>query len=354
MRILSVYISRTIIMTTALVLAVLICMAFFILLIGEFGDIGKGTYGIVSALQFAALSLPQMVYQIFPMVGLVGVMLGLGLLSNHSELIVMRAAGVSIAKITLSVMVGVLLMVGSITLLGESLAPKLMRYGQIQKAIDKSGGQAVATQHGTWIRDKSSFIHIETVLGDKKLQDVTRYQFNPQRQLITVAKADEIDFTQGHWQAKTVKRSNLSNQGISASISHDEIWDINLNPTILKVAEIEPEEMSLLHLDTLIHYKKANGLNAASYQLAFWQRILQPLATCVMMFLAIPFIFGPMRSVTMGFRLLAGVIVGFSFYILNQFFGPISLVYQLPPILAAILPTLLFALVAYIMMQRVR
>jgi len=75
----------------------------------------------------------------------------------------------------------------------------------------------------------------------------------------------------------------------------------------------------------------------------FWQRLFQPLATLVMICLAVPFIFGPLRTGTMGLRILSGVIVGFGFYILNQFFGPFSMVYQFPPLLAAGLPTLLFA-----------
>jgi len=73
-----------------------------------------------------------------------------------------------------------------------------------------------------------------------------------------------------------------------------------------------------------------------------------------MLFLAIPFIFGPLRSVTMGLRLVSGVVVGFSFYMLNQFFGPFSLVYNVPPFVAALLPSLLFFIIGVFLMRRVR
>jgi lipopolysaccharide export system permease protein len=71
---------------------------------------------------------------------------------------------------------------------------------------------------------------------------------------------------------------------------------------------------------------------------------MQPFATLVMIFLAIPFIFGPLRSVSMGLRIMAGVIVGFGFYILNQFLGPMSQVYQIPAVVAALVPTMVFAM----------
>jgi lipopolysaccharide export system permease protein len=354
MRILTYYIGRTIFATTLLVLLLLVCLGFFIQLIGEFGSVGKGSYGLLQALEYAALSLPQLIYQVFPMIGLVGVMLGLGLLTNHSELIVMRAAGVSVGQIARAVMIAVLIMVLLMTLMGEFVAPKLFRHAEVFKMTEKSSGQAIATQDSVWVRDQNSFIHIVLVLKNTKLQNVTRYVFNKQHQLLEVSHAKELDFTHGQWQASGVTTSMIHPDSITSKNVASESWDITLVPDILRVAQIDPEEMSLLYLKSVVEYKKKNNLNVGNYSLAFWQRLFQPLATGVMMFLAIPFIFGPMRSVTMGFRLLTGVLVGFAFYILNQFFGPISLVYQLPAVLAAILPTLLFAFVAYFMMRRLR
>ena len=103
-----------------------------------------------------------------------------------------------------------------------------------------------------------------------------------------------------------------------------------------------------------MQYKKGNKLEYIDYALPFWQRMLQPLATCVMILLAIPFVFGPLRQVSMGLRMLAGLGVGFSFYLLNQFFVPFSTVFQVPPFLAAVLPTCLFFLLGLFLLRRVR
>ena len=73
-----------------------------------------------------------------------------------------------------------------------------------------------------------------------------------------------------------------------------------------------------------------------------------------MVFLVIPCIFGPLRSATLGLRMIVAVAMGFGFYILNSFFGPMSIVYQFPPFLAATLPSLLFLCAGIILVKRVR
>ncbi len=110
-------------------------------------------------------------------------------------------------------------------------------------------------------------------------------------------------------------------------------------------------------LHELRQYMRAPGVHkqaARLYELAYLQRLIQPLTTVVMMVLAIPFIFGPLRSSTMGSKLLAGTGVGFGFYIINHSFGPLIQVYQWPPNVAAFVPTCLFALLGVYLMRRVR
>ena len=76
--------------------------------------------------------------------------------------------------------------------------------------------------------------------------------------------------------------------------------------------------------------------------MAFWRKVLQPVSIAVMMLLALSFVFGPLRSVTMGARVLSGVIFGFVFYVSDSVFGPMSLVYGISPIIGALAPSLLF------------
>ena len=101
-----------------------------------------------------------------------------------------------------------------------------------------------------------------------------------------------------------------------------------------------------------MQYRKGNGQDSSRYELAFWRKLLQPVSIAVMLLMALSFIFGPLRSVTMGARVIMGVLTGFGFFITNEVFGPLSLVYSLPPFVGAILPSLLFAGVAALLLQR--
>ena len=88
------------------------------------------------------------------------------------------------------------------------------------------------------------------------------------------------------------------------------------------------------------------------YELAFWRKVTQPISIAVMMLMALSFIFGPLRSVTMGARILSGVIAGFTFYISSEFFGPVSLVYQIPPVFGAVAPSIVFFGIAVMLLRR--
>ncbi|NNM59310.1 MAG: LPS export ABC transporter permease LptG [Legionellales bacterium] len=354
MKILDRYICKTILSTTLIVLLALISMDFFIQLMNEIDDIGRGNYGMVQALCFVLLELPRDVYQLFPMAGLIGCLMGLGLLASSSELVVMRAAGVSLWEITRAVFMAILIMVFIVTILGEGVGSKTIAYGERYKALARSGGQALATTNGLWLRDGQDFVRVKTVQATNELFGVTRYSFNEQHQMTQISYAAHAKYQHGVWNLENVQESHIDDSTgvVTATTVPASVWRMQLNPSVLKIAQIEPSEMSLAKLRQWIKYRKLNGLRYNNYLLTFWQRIFQPIATCVMMLLAIPFIFGPLRSATMGLRLVSGVIVGFSFYILNQLFGPISLVYQLPPILAAIIPILLFAGIGILFIRR--
>jgi lipopolysaccharide export system permease protein len=112
--------------------------------------------------------------------------------------------------------------------------------------------------------------------------------------------------------------------------------------------------MSLPTLRSYSQHLVQNGLQAGDFQWEFWKRIFQPLTTIVMSLLAIPFVLGSSRSVTMGWRVFFGIVIGFVFYILNAFLGQFSIVFQFSPLLAALFPTLLFASLGYVFARKVQ
>ena len=97
--ILSQYLMRTILTSTALVLVVLLALAGLFEFIAELDSVQED-YKTPQAILFAALRLPNLAFQMLPVAALIGSLLGLGALAANSEIIVMRSAGLSVRKLS--------------------------------------------------------------------------------------------------------------------------------------------------------------------------------------------------------------------------------------------------------------
>jgi len=116
---------------------------------------------------------------------------------------------------------------------------------------------------------------------------------------------------------------------------------------------VDPERQSISGLYRFAQYFESEGLESSSYYLAFWKKLLQPLATASLVLLAISFVFGPLRSATMGFRVFVAIAMGMGFTIVQRIMGPASLLYGFSPLIAVLLPVLLCVLIGIVLLRRV-
>lgn len=352
MRILDKYISRTVLNATVVIFLIFFGLRLFVGIFGELGALGEGHYNIVAALKYVVLTMPLNIYQLYPSITLLGVLAGLGILASSNELTVVRVSGVSLLRIFWVVMKVMLLLTILITLMGELIAPKLDNYAEKEKAFaERSGVMGDDGQTSIWLREDNSFINIGRSLpGGNSLQDITRFTFNDNYQLISTSFAKHAEHMDKKWEFYDIRRTDFYPDHVVTTTIAQQEWPLTFKPHLVIAAD--PDQMTLDHLLQQAKYSRSNGLDATDYQLAFWMRVLQPLATLVMVFLAIPFIFGPLRSSTMGLRILSGVMVGLSFYIINRFFAPFSVVYQIPAAIAATIPIVLFFIIGLVLMLR--
>ncbi|MBL4647556.1 MAG: LPS export ABC transporter permease LptG [Gammaproteobacteria bacterium] len=350
MKLLDRYIITTILKTTVIVFFVLLGLRLLISFFGEASQFGRGYYGLWEGINFMALTLPLNMYILFPPIALLSALIGLGTLASSSELAVMRTSGKSFLSILWAVTKAALILIVVATLVGELFAPPLASHAEIRKAVAQSKGQVLNTQYGIWLREDNDFFHITKSIAGEKLIGITRYDFNSQHQLIAASYAKYGHNINEQWHFYDVVTSHLRQHSVTTSYQKEVIWPITFHKHIAKV--IEPKEMPLIQLYGQIHFRERNGLNAKQFSLSFWERIFQPLTTLVMVLLAIPFVFGSSRTTPMGVRVFTGIIIGLTFYLFKRFFGPFSIVYQLPPILAATIPIMLFALLAIYLMWR--
>jgi lipopolysaccharide export system permease protein len=354
MTILHRYIARTVIAATGLVILVMMALTFLIDFLDEMKDVGTADYGFWQAFIHVLLEFPRSLYQFFPMLLLMGGVIGLGVLSSNQELVVMRAAGFSVRRIALAVMSAALLLIIAGTAVGEWYVPKAHHLAQVRKQSEQSGGQAVSTQSGVWIHEGNNFLQISRVIGLSHLESVTRYQFDAEHHLLAAYYVRSMDLVKGKWLLHDAVKTTFADNKTKSERTAESTWDMALNPSLLNVGLIEPGEMSLPALHDYSRHLLRNGLQASDFQWEFWKRVFQPLTTLIMILLAIPFVLGSSRSVTMGWRVLFGIVFGFTFYILNAFLGQFSVVFQLSPLLAAVLPTVLFAVLGLILALKLR
>ncbi len=352
-KILDLYIGRTIIMTTALCLSLLVGLSAIIKFVEQLRAVGEGFYTIGLALQYVFLSMPRDIEMFFPMAVLLGALIGLGSLASSSELVVMQASGISKLDIGFSVLKTAIPLMIAILLLGQWGAPEAQKSARELRAFAISGGNVMSVRRGVWAKDANDFIYV-TQAEQHTLYGVNVWRLDDEGILKSQLFADKGDYLdENKWTLKNVTITHLDGKAKLWEDKKDQmIWSTTLSPEKLQVIMVKPEELSLSGIYDYVSYLKASKQDASRYELAFWRKMLQPLSIGVMMLLALSFVFGPLRSVTMGARVLSGIICGFAFYISSELFGPMFLVYSLPPFVGAIAPSIIFIFVTFYLLNR--
>lgn len=354
MTILNRYLGRIILQYTLITMLVLLGLFVFVGFLDQLGDLGKGDYGLLEMLTYIVLTIPRTVYELFPMAALLGTIIGLSLLANDSELIVMRASGVSVMQIMIAALkIGGLFVFAAI-LIGELIAPTTQTLAQRGRAEAMQQNVSQQSNHNLWMRDNQAYINANKVLPDLTLLDVKIFEFDADKKLRALTFATAAEFQTDHWRLNQVKRTSIDANGNAATTQLDATrWQSNITPQILSVFLLQPDQLSLLQLRRYIRHLADNQQQTSPYELAMWNKLMQPLSTAIMVLLAIPFVFVNLRSGTVGRSLFIGIMLGLGFHALNKSFGYIALAYGLPPLLGATLPLLVFLLLALGMMRKI-
>lgn len=352
-KLLDLYIARNIITSTTLTLFVLTGLSGLIQFVDKLRWAGRGDFTTWDVVIYVLFMVPRDIEMFFPIAAMLGALIAMGGLAQSSELVVMQAAGLSRLNIAMSVLKTALPLMLCIMLIGEYVAPVAEQTAREFAAKKRSGGSLIsASQSGTWAKDGDYFVNIKEVINADSLVGITLYQFDDSHVLRHVTHAERAQYQQDAWQLQQVTYTTYTEAQISRQQQSEALWYSTLTPNKLNVVTVKPESLSIAGLLDYLEYLDANQQDATRYQLALWRKLAQPITVAVMMILGLSFIFGPLRSVTMGARLLMGVIAGFSFHLSNEIFGPMSLVMGLPTFLGALLPSGLFAFAAILLLRR--
>jgi len=345
------YIGSSVFMAILAVLGIILGLASLFAFIDEMGSVSD-TYTVMDVMSYVVLTAPRRVYEMLPMAALIGCLIGLGTLASNSELTIMRAAGVSVGRIVWAVMKPMLVLMLVGVLVGEYVAPATETQAQASRALAQGSGDAQSSKHGLWHRQGDEFIHINAVQPNGLLYGVTRYHFDKERHLLSSSFAKRAEFDGTRWQLTDVTTTLFHERRTEVVNKPTEDWDVSISPQLLNTVVMAPEALSISGLWGYIHYLADQGLSNGRYWLAFWVKVLQPLVTAALVLMAISFIFGPLRSVTLGQRVFTGVLVGFTFRIVQDLLGPSSLVFGFSPLFAVLVPAGICAVAGFWLLRR--
>ncbi|WP_019000302.1 LPS export ABC transporter permease LptG [Succinimonas amylolytica] len=353
-RIIDRYVGRNVVIWACASTMGLVALSSLIKFVDQLRNVGRGDYDMAAIAEYVSWTVPGQICMFFPMGVLIGTVLALGNLASSSELIVMQGLGKSRLGIVSAACFWLLPVVLTVFLMGEFVVPDTEKKAESVHTAAISGGQVAVTSRGIWFREGNSFISIARVLTDGSLDSVYRYDFSASlpKQLLRYMVAKKGVWQDGKWHMTDVAVYSFGTERVIKEFPEAVDWELHLTPEKLDVVGVGADEFSIRGLISYIDYITQNGQKADRYYLDLYRKIIAPFMSLVILLLAASTVFGPLRSATMGARVVVGIIVGFAFYAVNEILAPFTIFWGIPPVLCAVLPTLLMLSVGIYLLKR--
>jgi len=354
----------------ALVALGFLALFFFFDLVDELQYLGKNnglssatdTYQIRHALLYVALLIPNHLYELLPISVLIGSIFVMARLAQSSEFTILRTSGLDPWRaLKLLLALGAVFVALSFAL-GDYVAPASERAAQLLKA--RYQNKITIGQTGAWLKEKQTYntfvVNVKALTPDNKMQGVQVFEFNNKGLIVSTMQAPLAVFSKGEaWLLQQATRVDFDvpagltpagkaqetakvNRATLASLR----WPTGISSEMVSVALLKPDRMATIDLFNYVRHLDANGQTAQRYEIEFWKKVFYPLSCLVMVMLALPFAYLHFRSGGIAGYVFAGVMIGISFFLLNNVFGYIGNLRNWQPWLAAATPGLLYMAVS--------
>jgi lipopolysaccharide export system permease protein len=354
MKLLTRYLRREVYASIALVFVALIMLFALLDLINELNSMGRGDYKLGYVMLFVTLTIPGHIYELFPVAVLIGTIFAMVQMAANSELTVYRCSGVSLKQ-----MMAALTKIGAPLVLlcflcGEFIAPPSERMAQQLRLKAQNALVSVKEfRSGVWVKDERSFINVKSVLPDTSLLDVNIYEFDASYHLHSITSAERASYIEEtRWQLEGVRQTLFDKQGASTDNRPRAEWHSTLNPDILSVLLVVPEQMSAWNLYQYTGHLRDNHQKTVRYEIAMWNKLVYPFAVLVMMLLALPFSAYQRREGGISGKIFMGIVLGLSFHFVGRLFANVGALNEWSPLLSATAMSWLFLALALGMIWR--
>ena len=299
-------------------------------------------------------SIPRMLYELAPMILLIGTILAMATLSRSLELVALQAGGVSKFRVTASV-VGYAMFVALIMFVwGELVVPKSEVTLYLKKDNHVSRQNAETPEYGLWYRDGNQFIHVTPKLSDNTLKSIEIYHFDQNGRLVKLTNAAGGIFSKEKKNLKLygVIESTLENRRIVRLKSESKEYRIEAELNVIGAHKRDPSQLTMIELYRAINFLKVNGLKTEFLDLAFWNRLISPISLFVMALFAVLFAYRFRPKVSNGHLVFVGLLFGLLYFSIQHSVGYVTLLNGLQPVIGTFTTFLVFSIAAVVALAR--
>lgn len=355
MRIVRRYISRQIFTAVLFITAGFLALFAFFDVLNDLSFTSRTAtpYGLINSLAYIVLLLPGHTYELLPIAVLIGTVFVMASLAQNSEFTILRTSGLGPWRALRSLLWLGALFTALTFLIGDYVAPGTEKLAQYYKA--RFEGNVTKGHTGAWIKESINgaerIVNVQEFTPDGEMRQIRIFDFDAQGFLSRLRKADSGTFADGAWQLVNVSDNQLATaannpNSISRGSVPSELMKTGIQQSMVAAALLKPDRMSTLELYRYTSHLKENNQSANVYEIRFWRKLFYPLSCLVMMVLALPFAYLHFRSGIITMAVFAGIIVGISFFLLNNVFEYVGNLHAWTPWMIAVLPSMAYMIIS--------
>ncbi|MGB5482959.1 LPS export ABC transporter permease LptG [Parasphingorhabdus sp.] len=346
-RTLAIYMAKMFIVRTLAVLALLVLVLQALDLLGESGKIlAHAGNGEAELWTYVSLRAPQLVARFLPFSVLLGTIITLATLNQNSEVVSMKAGGLSAHQILAPLIVASMGVALVSFLFNETLvAPSTARLSQWEKVEFGPIPAESNIRTNVWVKDGNNLVNARIVTGRGEkvvLQDITVYN-RTENGLRSLLQGEKARFTESGWLLTDVTLFNVST-GAEEKRAEMLVGD-SILPDQFTLSNVSADSLSIFALRTAIGELERAGRPTMSLKAGWWHKISGPMSSVLMPLLGAVAAFGLARSGQLFVRAVIGMALGFTYFVADNFALAMGNIGAYPPLLAAWAPFLLFFLI---------
>ena len=346
------YIANTLLTYSIVVLLVWLSLYSFFNFLAELNSVGTVNYTILEAFKYIVLQLPEVAYdQVSPVI-LLGCVLGMGHLATTGQLIILRASGISILKITWLTLKNAIIFLIFLTLIGELVAPTLTTYAENERSNALGQNSLSSSQDGFWIRDGDNFINVENNVDGSLFNGITVIEVNKSNKIerVVESKSAIFDGQNINMDSTNIFSINSTNLFDDIALKERKLYKkrVTFDQDLIDSLEKEPKDLTTLTIVKQIQFLTDNKLRAEVFEVELYKRLVKPITLVAMILMAMLFIFGSIRDATLGRKIFFGVAIGLSFELIFRIGSALALSFDFSPLLSTFVPAIVIMIIATI------